>query len=93
LICDPQFALWHTNLTPFPRFQLPLPQSAKFGREIHFYALRARTPESLLVEENDVSALLADQSPVGQNGHSVELAFDNAIRTTHFFFLRHFMPN
>jgi hypothetical protein len=41
-----------------------VPQSAKSGREIHFYALRARTPESLLVKQNDVSAVLADQSPV-----------------------------
>jgi hypothetical protein len=54
-----------------------------------FYALKARTPKSSIVGENEVTALFANHLPIGKDGHRMELVIDYAIWTTNFF-LRHF---
>ena len=52
---------------------------------MHFKTLRARTPKSGIVRKNNVPAVLADQPPIGQDGHWREHAIDNAIGTAVFF--------
>jgi hypothetical protein len=78
------------ELTPFSHFlNLTPPYPANPGREINFKTVRAGTSKGRIVQENDVTTVLADQPPVGQDGHWTELVVENAIGTTNFFW-RHF---
>src|ERR1700680_5316332 len=61
-------------------------------RKIYFKELRASAPKKPIIRENDVPALLADQSSIGQDVYCAELVVDNAIGAASFL-LRHFITS
>jgi hypothetical protein len=60
-------------------------QAPNPGGEINFETLRARALESSIVGKNDVSAIVTNLPPVGENLHRPESGAGGAIRAASFF--------
>ncbi len=84
---DAEFFWAHrTSLNSSRRFAAA--QSANPRRKANFKTFLAGASESRVVRENNVAAVLADQPPIGGDGHRRKLVIDNAVWTMSFF-LRH----
>lgn len=60
-------------------------QSPNPGREINFETLRARALKSSIVRKDDMSAIVTDLPPVGEDFHPSESSAGGAIRAASFF--------